>query len=184
MDSGNRLVAGSSDSAAQLDSVVATVHSPVPARVLPFPEFIWNDVVALRHWHRLYSEAGTAEAGTAEAGTAEAGTADAAGGRCGLVPSRWSSVRKLIIPEKATPAQGSGLWAVATTLSSCGSESGDSAASRLPLSTGHRWLSRGPRYASPAGAPTMAREPPNSVRAPGCLVELRGERDRARSSPR
>jgi len=44
-------------------------------------------------------------------------------------------------------AAGSGQWAVATTLSSCASEAGDSAASRLPLSTGHRWLPRGPRHA-------------------------------------
>ena len=48
------------------------------------------------------------------------------GGRCALVPwylpGRFSD-RKLIIPAKATPAQGSGLWAVATTLSSCASES-------------------------------------------------------------
>ena len=38
MDSGNRLAAGSSDSAAQLDSVVATVHSPVPRAHAAFPE--------------------------------------------------------------------------------------------------------------------------------------------------
>jgi len=60
MDSGNRLVAGSSDSAAQLDSVVATVHSPVPRAHAAFPEFIWNIVVALRPWYRACSDAGTA----------------------------------------------------------------------------------------------------------------------------
>jgi len=60
MDSGNRLVAGSSDSEAQLDSVVATVHSPVPCAHAAFPDIFGMMFVALRHWRRMYSAAGTA----------------------------------------------------------------------------------------------------------------------------
>jgi len=42
MDSGNRLVAGSSGSEAQLDSVVATAHSPVPRARVAFRDIFFG----------------------------------------------------------------------------------------------------------------------------------------------
>jgi len=224
MDSGNRLVAGSSDFRRRSSTALSPLPTArCPARALPFSDLFGNDLsrtgrscrrggaicgshhlpilraracgmrhaaCGLRLPHRCSARLTSArrDLGVDPSCLRCIGNGDLRSsrplcrwerrryprGRCALVPGTSPVVlRPKIhrIPEKATPAQGSGLWAVATTLTSCASESGGPAASRLPLSTGHRWISRGPRHASWAGAPRMARELPNLPRRSHCQVD-------------